>query len=174
MIAPGREERGFTFVEILITLVFISIALLAVTSQFPVGLQISETAEDITIETNLAQELLEEIRSLPWKDPNPFNDGNPLGPDPGEFYRTTHFNDVDDYHGLVEPIPVDLYGNDMDGTGGRPNFSKYSRDVTVTYADTTTLEVSAVQTPYKRIEVGVLNVRTDLRTALVLIVARQP
>ena len=174
MIAFGREEEGFTFVEILITLVFISIALLAVTSQFPMGLLISETAEDITVETNLAQELIEEIRAMSWEDPDA--PGSPLGPD-GIFEQTEGrqwYNDVDDYDGLVETPPVDLNGNDMDGTGGRPNFAKYRREVTVTYADTTTLEVSAVQTPYKRIEVGVLNVRTDLRTALVLIVARQP
>ena len=173
MIAPGREEEGFTFVEILITLVFISIALLAVTSQFPVGLRISETAEDITIETNLAQELVEEIRAMSWEDPQepPWS---PLGPDGLLETGRLHFDDVDDYDSLVESPPVDLNGNDMDGTGGRPNFSKYSRDVTVTYADTTTLEVSAIQTPYKRIEVGVSNVRTGLRTALVLIVARQP
>lgn len=173
MIAPGREERGFTFVEILITLVFISIALLAVTSQFPVGLLISETAEDITVETNLAQELIEEIRAMSWEDPQepPWS---PLGPDGLLETGRLYFDDVDDYDGLVETPPVDLDGNDMDGTGGRPNFSKYSRDATVTYADTTTLEVSAIWTPYKRIEVGVSNVRTGLRTALVLIVARQP
>lgn len=173
MNALERNEGGFTFVEILITLVFISIALLAVTSQFPVGLRISETAEDITVETNLAQELIEEIRAMSWEDPQepPWS---PLGPDGLLEPSRLYFDDVDDYDGLVESPPVDLDGNDMDGTGGRPNFAKYTREVTVTYADTTTLEVTVDQTPYKRIEVGVENTFTGLRTTLVVVVALRP
>jgi len=168
-----RGEAGFTFIEILITLVFMSIALLAATSQFPMGLRVSESAENITLGTNLAQELLEEIRAYSWEDPNepPYP---PLGPDGlGETDRFS-FDDIDDFDGLMETPPVDLDGNPMDGAGGRPNFSKYSRDVTVVYIDETTGDVSAVPTPYKRIEVGVSNIYTGLRTSLRLFLARQP
>jgi len=164
-------ERGFTFVEILITLIFISIALLAVTSQFPLGLQISQSAEDLTLATNLAQELLEEIRSMAWEDPQ--SGGAALGTDLGEFGRLD-YDDLDDYHGLVESPPRDLDGNPLDGLGGRANFARYQRDVTVTYADLTTLAATGSVTDFKRIEVGVSNLDTGQRTFLVLVKAWSP
>lgn len=164
-------EQGFTFVEILITLVFISIALVAVTSQFPLGLKVSQSAEDLTLSTNLAQELLEEIRSMAWEDPQ--SGGGALGTEMGEFGRLD-YDDLDDYHGLVEAPPRDLDGNPLDGLGGRANFARYQRDVTVTYADPTTLAPTGVTTDFKRIEVGVSNLDTGQRTFLVLIKAWSP
>ena len=162
-------EGGFTFVEILITLVFLSIAMLAVTFQFPFGLKISEGAEDLTLGTNLAQELMEEIKAMYWEDPD--SPGSPLGPDALETGRE-YFDDVDDYDGLVEAPPHDLDGNPLDGLDGRANFGKYTRDVVVTYADTTSLQAVAGPTSYKRIEVGVTNTLNQNRAILVLILAR--
>ncbi len=146
-------EAGFTFVEILITLVFLSVALLAVTSQFPMGLSVSETAEDLTLEVNLAQELMEEIRTLAWQEYS----GAPLGPDTGETSRDW-YDDIDDYHGLAEQPPVDVSGNPMDGTGGTPDFSQYLRTVSVAYVDTTTLQdTGGTVTPFKEVTVTVTN-----------------
>lgn len=166
-----RSEQGFTFVEILITLTFLSIALLALTSQFPIGLRVSQTAEDLTVETNLAQELLEEIRGmLYWADPA--FPANPLGPD-GEANRWA-FNDVDDYNGLDETPPYDVQGNPMDGSGGRPNFGKYRRMVTVTYADPVTYDATPIASPFKRIEVTVRNTVTGQQVVLKTIVSERP
>jgi type II secretory pathway pseudopilin PulG len=171
MIPRPRPQGGFTFVEILITLVFLSIAMLAMTSQFPIGLSVSQSAEDLTLATNLAQELMEEIRSMPWEDPQ--TSGAPLGPDSGEWGRLV-FDDIDDYDDLVESPPNDLDGNPLNGQGGRANLARYERDVTVTYADPTTLAATATVTGLKRIEVGVSNVDTGQRSTLVLIKAWRP
>jgi type II secretory pathway pseudopilin PulG len=170
-----RPQGGFTFVEILITLVFLSIAMLAMTSQFPLGLSVSQSAEDLTLATNLAQELMEEIRSMRWEDPQIA--GAPLGPDSGEYNRFDdyyRYDDIDDYDGLVEAPPYDLDGNPLNGQGGRANLARYERDVTVTYADETTLAATASVTGLKRIEVGVSNVDTGQRSTLVLIKAWKP
>jgi len=158
-------------VEILITLVFLSIAMLAMTSQFPLGLKVSQSAEDLTLATNLAQELMEEIRSMRWEDPQ--TAGGPLGSDSGEWGRLD-FDDIDDYDNLVESPPNDLDGNPLNGQGGRANLARYQREVTVTYADPITLAATATVTGLKRIEVGVANVDTGQRSTLVLIKAWRP
>jgi hypothetical protein len=155
----------------LITLTFLSIALLAINAQFPMGLKMSEIAEGFTVQTNLAQELLEEIRGVYyWEDP--VYGGAALGPD-GEADRWS-YNDVDDYDGLLEAPPYDLNGDPMDGSGGAPNFSKYRREVTVTYADATTFDPTATATDLKRIEVTVTNIISQTSVTLTTIVARIP
>jgi prepilin-type N-terminal cleavage/methylation domain-containing protein len=148
-----RAQHGFTFVELMITLVFLSIALLAITSQFPLGLRASEQAEDITVETNLAQELLEEIRFLTW---NPSVD---------EFVSGG-------YDGSVENPPVDLSHNPMDGTGGRPDYSRFRRTVRSWYLDPATLDTTATPTDLRRVQVVVVNIMSEQRVALELIVSK--
>ena len=144
-----RCECGFTFVELMITMAFLSIALLAVTGLFPLGLEVSQSAEDLTIETNLAQELIEEIKSFPWTV-------------------------IDSYDGLSESPPEDIGGNLLDGTGGRPNFSHYRRDVLVRYADPATLDTTSTVTALKRIEVTVSNTNNGHSTTLVMIMTERP
>lgn len=144
------NQSGFTFVELMITLAFISIALLASTSQFPLGLAVSKSAEDLTLGTNLAQELLEEIRTVPWD----LIDGI--------------------YDGLSENPPQNIENLPMDGQGGRPNYSHYRRDTSIAYADPVTLDTTSVVTALKRIEVSVKNTRTDHKTTLVLIMTDHP
>ena len=149
MTRPFSHQAGFTFVELMITMAFLSIALLAVTSQFPLGLSISQSAEDLTLETNLAQELLEEIKSIPW-------------------------DLIDSYDGLSENPPEDLGGNPLDGTGGRANLSQYRRDVIVRYADPVTLDTTSVPSQLKRIEVSVTSTINGHSTTLILIMAEKP
>ena len=149
MIDSRPPQAGFTFVELVITMMFLSIALLAVTGLFPVGLSLSQNAEDLTLETNLAQELLEEIKSIPW-------------------------NLIDSYDGLSENPPQDIGGNPLDGNAGRANFSQYRRNVLVRYADPVTLDTTSVPTQLKRIEVTVLNIDNNHSTTLMLIMAEKP
>jgi hypothetical protein len=133
----------------MITIVFMATALLAITSQFPLGLKASEQAEDITLEVNLAQELLEEIRTQPWSL-------------------------IDSYDGLDENPPEDISGNPMDGTGGRPDYEEYRRQVTVRYADPATLDTTSVPTQLKWVEVVVTNIITNQRVELAMIMGEKP
>jgi len=149
MNGPRSRQAGFTFVELMITLVFLMTALTAVTVQFPMGLEVSQGAEDLTVETNLAQELLEEIKSIPWSL-------------------------IDTYDGLNENPPEDMGGNPLDGTGGRANLSQYRRTVLVRYADPVTLDTTAVPSQMKRIEVTVTNTNNLHETTLMVIMAEKP
>ena len=149
MSGSRSPQAGFTFVELMITLVFLSIALLAVTIQFPMGMEVSQSAEDLTLETNLAQELLEEIKTIPWSL-------------------------IDSYDGLSENPPEDMGGNPLDGTGGRANLSQYRRSVLVRYADPVTLDTTAVPSQLKRIEITVVNTNNSHSTTLMLIMAEKP
>ncbi len=150
MIRRISDNSGFTFVELMITLMFLSIAMLAVSSQFPLGLKVSESAEDITLETNLAQELLEEIRTVPW-------------------------NLIDGiYDGLSENPPHNMDDLPMNGQGGRPNYSIYRRNTVISYADPVTLDTTSTPTSLKRIEVSVTNIRSDLSISIVLYRADLP
>lgn len=143
------QEKGFTFVELMITLVFLSIALLAISSQFPLGLRVSESAEALTLATNLSQEMMEEIRSIPW--------------------NTVHL-----YDGRSENPPEDIDGNPMDGEGGRPNYRRYRRDVIVRFADPVTLDSTSTATSLKWVQVSVTNTVSDQTTSLVLIMSERP
>jgi len=150
MIRRFSDSSGFTFVELLITLMFLSIALLAISSQFPLGLRASESAEDITLETNLAQELLEEIRTVPW-------------------------DQIDGiYDGLSENPPANILSQPMDGQGGRPNYGLYRRNTTISYANPVTLDTTSTPTSLKRIEVSVTNTLRGITTSLVLYRADLP
>ncbi|MFC1500497.1 prepilin-type N-terminal cleavage/methylation domain-containing protein [Candidatus Zixiibacteriota bacterium] len=149
MIRSSRNQTGFTFVELMITMAFLSIAILAVTSQFPLGLSVSQSAEDLTLETNLAQELMEEIKTIPW-------------------------NLIDTYDGLSENPPEDLGGNPLDGTGGRANFSQYRRSVIVRYADPVTFDTTSVPSQLKRVEISVANTNNGHSTTLMMIMAEKP
>ncbi|MFC1627508.1 hypothetical protein ACFL3H_00160 [Gemmatimonadota bacterium] len=149
MTRPLSTQVGFTFVELMITTAFLSIALLAVTIQFPLGLSISQSAEDLTLETNLAQELLEEIKTISW-------------------------DLIDGYDGLSENPPEDLGGNPLDGSGGRANLSQYRRDVIVRYADPVTLDTTSVPSQLKRVEVSVINTINGQSTTLMLIMVEKP
>ncbi len=143
------NEAGFTFVELMITLVFMSIALLAITIQFPVGMRVSDQTEDIAIEVNLAQELLEEIRTIPWAL-------------------------IDAYDGRDENPPEDISGNPLDGSGGRPDYAEYRRRVTIRYADPATLDTTSVPTQLKRVEVEVSSIISGQRTVLFMIMGEKP
>ncbi len=59
-----RREKGFSLVEVLIATVIVGFALIAIIEMFSVVSRGSESAENLAIATNLAQERIEDIRHL--------------------------------------------------------------------------------------------------------------
>ena len=87
-----------TLVESLLAGVILSACIFTVTAPFTTGIYNDQMQERWTQAGNLAEELMEEIISKDFSDPQVA--GGP-GPEVGETSRAL-FDNIDDYHGLVE------------------------------------------------------------------------
>jgi MSHA pilin protein MshD len=96
----GRGERGATLIELVISIVVISIAASAVLGVLSATLGRSADAMVLSQAVSIAEAYLEEISLKAFNDPD--------GVD-GEATRTA-FDDVDDYHGLVDNGARDQFG----------------------------------------------------------------
>lgn len=97
----------------------------------------------------LAQDLLAEIMSMPYTDPQ--NPGGAIGVDSGESAASrTTFDDVDDYHNYIT-----TGAKSRDGTS-RTGYTGWAYSVTVAYADVMTgVGSGTIDTGLKRITVTV-------------------
>jgi len=134
------RERGITLVEMVITIMVLAIALISITAAISGGIGRSG---DTLVETRavaLAQSYLDEIfgkrfdenshpRGIP---PCRDNCSDTLGPDAGETQRY-HFDDVDDYDGLVEGGASDPL-QDSEGQD-RTGYDNFRVEVSVRYLE---------------------------------------
>ena len=151
--------NGFTYVEVIIALMFLSMFLAPLLIMFPTGLQKNALASFYTQAANLAEDIMEEVRGKEFEDP----DQTPQwGPESGETGRDD-YDDVDDYdgsdsNGWTRTPPEDINGNPLNGSGGRPDFSKFTRKVIVENVLDSSLNGPAEpdgSTSFKRITVTV-------------------
>jgi len=125
------KNRGLTFIEILISLIIFTVAMLGFSQIFKVALDTQHRAAQEIIATNLARGLMAEIMAKNFTDPEEGETGA-LGPNGSETRGT--FDDVDDYNGYTESPPRTLGGLPLDGsTEGRPDYSAFRRSVSVVY-----------------------------------------
>lgn len=146
-------KKGLTFLEIVMALFILSLALLGLLQMFNAALDSSFRANQEIIATNLSRGLMAEVMSKNFSDPEEPN--NPLGKDTAETIRNT-FDDVDDYNNHSESPPVTIGGAPMDGTGGAPDYSRFTRSVRVVYCNIVgndIVEVSPGPTDYKKVTV---------------------
>lgn len=110
-------QTGVTLIELVISIVILSIAMVALMSAFSVSMSGSADPTWRNKTLKLAQLYLDEILAKSYDDATPVG-GLPyvaspscagLGPDGGE--SRADYNDVDDYHGLSESPPLSLSGN---------------------------------------------------------------
>ena len=64
-----RDSRGFTLPEVLLTVFIIGIGIAAIMSVIPVGAYGVQEGKQLSTATFLADQKLEQIRSLPWVNP---------------------------------------------------------------------------------------------------------
>ena len=136
---PGIAlQRGFTLVEAIITLMIVSIAVLAITSVLSFG--VSRSADGLwqAKAVGLAESYIEQIMARRFDEQTPLGGVpacsattvacTPVGAfDDGE--PRADFDDVDDFHG-VDDIPA------LDGDGAPiPGYERYRVEVDVTYPD---------------------------------------
>jgi MSHA pilin protein MshD len=112
----GRGERGATLIELVISIVVISIAASAVLGVLSTTLGRSADAMVLSQAVSIAEAYLEEISLKAFDDPD--------GVD-GEATRPA-FDDVNDYHGLVDNGARDQFGAAL------PPLGHYRVAVTVT------------------------------------------
>ena len=105
------HKQGFTFVEVVITIVILGIALSALT--WSLSTSVIQGAAPIAEEKarTLAQAYLDEILPLKFDDSSPEGGGSiPLSQSPctisNEGQSRAGFDDVDDYHGIINSPPV--------------------------------------------------------------------
>lgn len=146
------RNQGFTYLEILMAFLILSVTLLGLFEIFNIALNATHRAIQENIAMNLARGLMAEVMSKNFADPASAATAT-LGPEAGEIGRST-FDDADDYNGYSETPPVSINGTPMVG----PDFSQFTRQVRVVYCNISgnnITEVSPGPTDYKKITVTV-------------------
>ena len=121
-------QAGVTLIELIISMIIISIALVGILSV--VNQTTVHSADPIVNHQAIAiaESYLEEILLLSYKDPE--TPVNPIGADPSETRAV--YDDVDDYDGINNEVPKNQNAEDLDGAGGRVDLSTYKVTVNVT------------------------------------------
>ena len=146
--APYRHRVGFTLAEGLLAASILAITVVAVTVPFSLGARNQLAEARATIAATAAQDMMEEILSLPFEDPDGDSDS---GPEWGESSRS-QFDNVDDYDGFFED-EGEITG--FDGTPvDDPAAARLSRLVSVEYVFVAGQE-SAGEANFVRVEVEV-------------------
>ena len=134
----ANKQRGVTLVELVISIVVLSIAMVALMNAFSVSMSSSGDPLWRNKTLKLAQLYLDEILAKRYDENTPLG-GLPfvvspscsgLGPDSGEANRAD-FDDVDDYHDPVAKVPVSLTGS-LDAS-----YDNYTVAITVECDDNT-------------------------------------
>lgn len=123
--------KGLTFLEVLLALSIFAVIFVGISQGVMVVLETSRRTTQETIAINLRGALMSEIAVKNFSDPqDPYNTS--IGPNTGEDNNRTLFDDIDDYHGYSDgPPPITVGGLAMDGTVGTPNYTGFSRSVSV-------------------------------------------
>ena len=106
-------SRGFVLVEVSITFVVLSLALVALLPVFMLAIRAAKGTERIEVASHLAAELMEEVRIRKWDSATPkprrhVSKPGALGLETGEVASDKRtFDDIDDFAGWVEPRPLD-------------------------------------------------------------------
>lgn len=148
-------SRGFILVEVSVTYVLLTVALMALLPVFIMAIRAGKNTEQLQAATYLSQELLEEVRMRKWDQNVPaaplyiVNVSTTLGRDGAESATDKNtFNDIDDFNGWAETGVRDPLNNPV------PAFSAYARTVAVSYVDSSLVALSTPATSdYKQVTV---------------------
>lgn len=157
------NNRGFTFIEIIMVIVLLGIMIPGVMLYFIQGVKNSSDSQRRVMAIFLAEGLMEEIKSKRW-DENPTinatcSNASATGSD-GEARNA--YDDIDDFNGLNNSSPVDSQGSAM------ANYPGFSQQATISYVNPSDLNAPiAGPTCYKRIEVRIVDAGTNETIRLV-------
>jgi len=151
-----KQKRGFSLLEVVIGLSLVAITMAGVFQILQIALNSSYRATQEMIAINLARGLMAEIMSKEFEEPG---GGGGFGPEGETRHGDPAYDDVDDYigdgTGFLESPPYYINGTPMDGTGGTPNYSGFSRNVMVRYVESDLISHTGAVSDYKEVNVTV-------------------
>lgn len=121
-----KSQGGFTLVEALAASVVLGLSVIALTQAVTAGQAQTHQALHSARAVALAEAMMEEVLSLPYRDPE---GAVAAGPDSGESARSL-FDNMDDYHGLSEPLAG---VRDLAGVSYGSEFVRFARSVSCVY-----------------------------------------
>jgi prepilin-type N-terminal cleavage/methylation domain-containing protein len=126
-------NRGLSLIEVMVSLLIISIGIVGFGMAIPMQKDSVEAMQEERIALLLAKQMMEEIQSKAYEDPNQ----TPVlfGLEPGENASRINFDDIDDYNGWDKNPPQYPDGTSMDGNEGRPDYRNFRRQVIVENVD---------------------------------------
>ncbi len=68
MLKPNKNKKGFSLIEIIISVFVLSVGILGLVAAFPRGSKIQKQVESQAIANNIAQEKMEELLSLMYEE----------------------------------------------------------------------------------------------------------
>ena len=140
----GGGARGFSLVEAIVSAGIVGVMLVASVNLLSSAARTRVADGNRRTGNLLAQQLMSEILTQPYKDESPIN--LLFGPELGEGDRPA-FDDVDDYKNYMERPPKDRNGAPIAG------FDGWKRKVKVAWVTPGTLTESLLETGLVRIEV---------------------
>jgi len=117
-----NNEKGISIIEIMIAMTILAVALLAMMSMFQIGIKQTVVSGNITVATQLANDKMEEIRSLPFYVEYVSDTGNQ---DIDDFYYPENYNNQG-----YDAQDSTTYVQEPDS-----NFPNYERYVNIQYVD---------------------------------------
>ncbi len=120
----ARSIRGFTIVEAAMSMIVVSLMLAAAMGVSASVARLHAADGELSTAIVLADALADEIRDRSYREPGSVSDT--IGLDAGEISGDhAAYDDVDDYHGLVESTLTDRSGEKIQG------IANWERRVTV-------------------------------------------
>lgn len=133
-----RAQTAFTLMESLLASAILAMSITAITMPFISAAKNEQINARKTIATSFAQELMEEILTRSFEDPEPSWARNP-GPEPDE-YTHEDFDNIDDYHEYTDnPVETSALGSAI---SEHPGAAGLTRKVTAEYVYVTGQETS--------------------------------
>jgi MSHA pilin protein MshD len=159
--STARPQAGLTLIELVVAIVVIGIGATAILLMLAEGYRGSPDPQLRIKAVELAQSYMDEIFTKRWDETTPPGGGgipgdSCCGPDGSE--TRSSFDDVDDYHGLVEGQGCSPPAGSLQNADGQPRSGRYGGfcvAVTVTAGVGGDLGIAAANA--KRIRVDVTN-----------------
>lgn len=154
----SRLNTGFTLIELVITIVILTVAITGVMSVFYTN-SIKGVKPILEIKAiELGQAMLDEIILKKWDEDSPIGGGTintalaNIGTETGETNRE-HFDDTDDYNGYSDGTPSEPLKNER---GELLNgFEGFSRSVTIVFEKPAEAPAAIAAVNYKKITVQI-------------------